>query len=319
MPREKAMETFKSWYEGLKRYGDFPAKGSIGGALVVLERLKTNYILDLDAHTTKGGSQIVGASGEAAKRILALFGETRPFVSEGGRTNRGLRGDIKTMLDALRTAKLERLPIDEKNVNLQEIQDFLIGKVREFHNRERLKIMYDPSRSTWQSIHDLLEEAQKTSKEGPVAQYLVGAKLALRFPDSKVSNESYSTADQQLNRQGDFLFGDTVFHVTVAPMAPVYEKCKRNIDQGFRVYLLVPDRSLVGARQNAEGVAPGRISVESIESFVSQNLEELSTFHKDKLISGVLRMLETYNQRVDAVEKDKSMLIEIPQNLRRQS
>ncbi|WP_134217370.1 DUF4928 family protein [Pelotomaculum sp. FP] len=87
----------------------------------------------------------------------------------------------------------------------------------------------------------------------------------------------------QLGRPGDFLVGDTAFHVTVAPMPAVYEKCKRNIEDGFRVYLLVPDRSLIGAKQNAETVAPGKITVESIEPFVGQNIEELSVFSKTLL------------------------------------
>lgn len=148
-----------------------------------------------------------------------------------------------------------------------------------------------------------------------MAQYLVGAKLQLRFPDVAIENKSYSTADDQLGRPGDFLVGNTAFHVTVAPMPAVYEKCKRNIAEGYRVYLLVPDRALAGARQNAELTVPDRIAVESIESFIGQNIEELSTFTKDKLADGFLRLLETYNQRVDTIENDKSMLIEIPPNL----
>ena len=98
-------------------------------------------------------------------------------------------------------------------------------------------------------------------------------------------------------------------------MPGVYEKCRRNIREGFRVYLLVPDRSLVGARQNAEAMLSGQIATESIESFVAHNVEELAVFSKNKLVEGLRRLLETYNRRVDAVENDKSMLIQIPRNL----
>jgi hypothetical protein len=150
---------------------------------------------------------------------------------------------------------------------------------------------------------------------GAVAQYLIGAKLQLRFPELKVSNDSFSTADDQLGRKGDFLIGDTAFHVTVAPMQAVYDKCKSNLDAGYRVYLLVPEDKVVGARQNAEVVAAGKISVEAIESFVGQNIEELSTFAQKKLLVRLLKLLQTYNERVDAAEADKSMLIEIPGNL----
>lgn len=58
-----------------------------------------------------------------------------------------------------------------------------------------------------------------------------------------------------------------------------------------------------------------RIAVESIESFVRQNIEELSYFSRDKLKNGFRRLLETYNDCLDAAETDKSMLVEIPRNL----
>ena len=69
------------------------------------------------------------------------------------------------------------------------------------------------------------------------------------------------------------------------------------------------------ARQNAQAASPDRIAVESIESFIANNIEELSQFAKDELKSGFRRLLETYNQRVDAIELDKSLLIEIPASL----
>lgn len=315
--RERALKAFVSWFENLPVHkpSGGPARGTISSALVVLERLKSNFDLSLAAHRAGGKSQIKGASGPAVAKILAKFGETRHFVSEGGRTNRGGPGDIADMLDMIKAAELNALTFEAKNAILEEFQKILVHKVRAYHNRQRLKIIYDPAKSTWQAIHDLLVFARETGKDGQIAQYLVGAKLQIRFPDAKIGNESYSTADDQLGRRGDFLLSDTVFHVTVAPMSAVYEKCRRNLAEGYRVYLLVPDARLAGARQNAEGTAAGQISVESIESFVSQNIEELSTFSKNQLAEGFSRLLETYNQRVDAVESDKSMLIEIPPNL----
>jgi len=62
-------------------------------------------------------------------------------------------------------------------------------------------------------------------------------------------------------------------------------------------------------------MVPERIAVESVESFVGQNIEELSFFTRDKLKNGFRRLLEAYNNRVDAAEMDKSMLVEIPGNL----
>lgn len=313
----EATRGLQAWYDGLRRVsGEFPARGTIAGALVVLERLKEDFDLDINAHTAPGGSQIRGASGGAVRSILARFGETRRFVAEGGRTNRGLRGDIANMLTTLTEAGLDTLCEGERNAILDDLQGFLVEKVREFYSRQRLKLSYDPSKSARQAVGEILSIAREVGKGGQVAQYLVGAKLQMRFPDDQVGNESYSTADEQLGRPGDFFIGDTAFHVTVAPMSGVYDRCKQNLDDGYRTFLLVPEDSMIGARQNAEAISPGKIAVESIESFVGQNVEELASFSKSGITSGFRSLLQIYNARVDAIETDKSVLVEIPPNLR---
>jgi hypothetical protein len=98
-------------------------------------------------------------------------------------------------------------------------------------------------------------------------------------------------------------------------MIAVYEKCKRNLEQGLKVYLLVPDRLVAGTKQNAELQAAGRIAVQSIDSFVGQNIDELSRFSNREVSESFRRLLEIYNDRVDRAETNKSMMIEIPANL----
>lgn len=205
-----ALDSFTSRYVKLRCYaGGFPAKGTIAGALVVLERLKEEYVLDIDAHTAKGGSQIRGASGPSVRRLLAEFGETRPFVSEGGRTNRGLRGDIQTMLSALFDLGLDDIDSSSRDGVLRRFQEFLVQRVSEFHGRQRLRFVFDASGTARQWVRELLSNARETGKAGAVAQYLVGAKLQLRFPDERIGNESYSTADLPTGRVGDFLVQGT--------------------------------------------------------------------------------------------------------------
>jgi hypothetical protein len=218
---------------------------------------------------------------------------------------------ISAILQQAKKMQLGDLTIGRRNQLLGKLQDSL----DEYFTGQPVRFSYDPAKSTWQSIHDLLHKAADGGKEGPVAQYLVGAKLQRRFPKMEISNESYSTADVQTRRRGDFHIGDTVFHVTVAPMPALYDKCKRNIDEGFKVYLLVPDRLVAGTKQNSELQAEGKISVESIESFVSQNIDELSGFSRSEVKRELRHLLESYNKRVDLVETNKSMMIEIPVNL----
>lgn len=315
--KEKTLIAFQNWYSALKpRYGGtIPAKGSIGGVLVVLERLQKNYDLSIDSHTAEGGSQIAGASGAAVRSILRRFGETRPFLEEGGRTNRGLRGDVNRLFTALGSGELEKLSKAKRNRLLRQLQQFLVDKVRDYHDLQRLGIVYDPTKSTWQVICDLLDEARKNGKDAPVAQYLVGAKLQIRFPRIEISNESFSTADLQLGRHGDFYIGNTVFHVTVSPTLSLYDKCKRNLKNGYEVYLLVRNKDVVGTKQNAENTASGRITVQSIEGFVSQNLDELAAFSAEQRTRELKALLETYNSRVDNADSNKSLMIEIPPNI----
>lgn len=191
----------------------------------------------------------------------------------------------------------------------------LSTQTRKLINRERIQFEYTTEKTTSYLIGDILDASRASGKEGPVAQYLVGAKLQLRFPGMSISNESFSSADQQTGRDGDFTVQDTAFHVTVAPMTAVYEKCVANLNDGKSAFLLVPARSVEGARQNADNVASGRIDVAAIESFVGFNVNEIATFGKGESAQALRKLLEIYNSRVKDVETDLSLMIDIPQNL----
>ena len=109
--------------------------------------------------------------------------------------------------------------------------------------------------------------------------------------------------------------GDTVFHVTVAPSPGVFLKCQENFADGLKVYLIIPDSRLFGARQMAESYGGGQIAIESLESFISQNIDELSAFRADRLKTNFIDFIHLYNKRVNEAEVDKSLMIELPSNL----
>jgi hypothetical protein len=191
----------------------------------------------------------------------------------------------------------------------------LLEKIRAWRSRQRLTFVFDATKSTWHMVGEILGEARETGKEGAVAQRMVGAKLQLTYPQVAVENFSFNSSGAGQGRPGDFYVGDTAFHVTVSPMAGVYDRCRANLGAGHRAYLIVPDRSLVGARQNAEAASPGRIFVKSLEAFVGGGIDRMSTFGRTNTIHQFCELLETYNARVDAVEVDKSLMIQIPPNL----
>jgi len=311
------MNSFHIWLERARRQDDgLVAKGTLSGALVIFDKLKQECKLDIDYHTAKGKSQLAGVTGSAVRRILLEFGETRRFTSEGGRTNRGLRGAIAGLLVALKQSGLDKCAKVNRITILTEFQKSLVEEVRKHHNLERLKISYSPLKTAFQMIYELLESARKTNKGAQLAQHIIGAKLAIRFPDVDIKNESYSTSDSSTGRHGDFEVGNTVFHVTLAPSMLLYEKCRANLENGYRVYILVPNVIVVGTQQTADQEFKGTISVQSIEHFVSQNIDELSQFSSERMAYEFRKLLDEYNERVDSIEPDKSLLIYIPDNLR---
>jgi hypothetical protein len=180
-PGDAAVAAVEAWYDALPHVGEGPAKGSLAVGLVILDRLKVSFDLDIAAHMAPGGAQIQGASGAAVRRILETFGETRPFAGEGGRTNRGTPKVAADLLAAIASAEISGLTLTERAEILHNALGFLVDKVRAFHNRERLKPSWDPAARTRSFVGQILAMARETGKYGPVAQYLVGAKLQLRF------------------------------------------------------------------------------------------------------------------------------------------
>lgn len=170
-------------------------------------------------------------------------------------------------------------------------------------------------------VAELLAAAHSRGQDGYVAQHLVGAKLALRYrdqPEIEVANFAAAASDAQSGRSGDFQIGDTAFHVTTAPSEQNVTRCHENLVTGLGTYLLVPDAKLALARGliDQAGFA-NSVTVDAIETFVGQNVAELGTFSREGVQRELALLLATYNNRVAAVETDRSLMIEIPSTLTR--
>jgi len=216
----------------------------------------------------------------------------------------------------MKSLKLDRLPEPERIKVLKAMQQHIVSNyVAMIFRVKRVKAKYSAVSATAKLIDTILSNARDNGKAGPVAEYLVGAKLSLRFP-GKIRNKRFSTSDVQSGHEGDFQLGRTVFHVTVAPMPELYLKLRGNLERGLKALLLVPSSKLAGAMENSEELADSGLGVDSIELFLARNLDELSEYDGGpNLKSGFRRLLEMYNERVDAVEVDKSLLIDIPSNV----
>lgn len=300
-------------------WDSFPARsrtrGNIAGGLVILENLRSEFTLDLERHKAAGSDQLRNATGANVRNILTRFGENRLLLREGGRTNRGLMHNLAPLLAGLAVTDLTQLSAEEQITAIDAMQSFLVERARDIFNADWISFDYSSGASSREIVGKILSAAGDRGKIGEVAEYLVGAKLALRFPAYNIRNSAASAADIQTEEQGDFQINDSVFHVTVAPNRGHYDKCKSNLANGLRVFLVVPDRVLAGTRQNVDMEIGNGVSVLSLESFVSQNIEELAEFSGGRVAQNLKALLEKYNERVAAVETDLSLRITIPASM----
>ena len=292
-------------------------RGNIAGGLVILENLRSDLVLDIVGQRAARSDQLRNATPANVGNILARFNETRILSREAGRTNRGLMTNLAPLLAALSESDIAELTVEDRAAAIDAMQSFLVDRAKDVFNADWISFDYNSGASSREIISKILQVARERQKAGDVAEYLVGAKLALRFPTYDIRNSAASAADEQTDEQGDFQINDCVFHVTVAPTQGHYDKCRQNVANGLRVFMLVPDNRLLGTRQNAEQEIGDGISVESIQSFVSQNIEELSEFASGKVAQNIKLLLEKYNERVGQVESDLSLRIRIPASLGR--
>ncbi len=293
------------------------SRGNIAGGLVLLENLRDNCILDIVAHKTAGSDQLKNATVANVQRILARHEEKRTLLKEGGRTNRGLMKNLADLLQSLSDGGINQLPAQKRKTAIDGMQSFLAQKAQESLNAPAILFPYRAGMMPCDIVSAILEAAREKKKAGEVAEYLVGAKLALRFPDYEIRNSAASAADDQTAAFGDFQINDSVFHITIAPNEGHYRKCGHNLAGGLRVFLLVPDKHIEIVRETAGQKIIGRIAVRGIESFVSQNIEELAEFSGKRIVRGIAALLEKYNERVARVETDLSLMIKIPPALRK--
>jgi len=298
------------------------AIGIANGGLHLLEHLKHAFPLTEADYTSRGGSQVKGLSGPSGDRIVARFLPGMPSIgTEAGRTSRGTLPAVRELAGLLngRADLIQALTSTERDHAAEAMQRWLVeNPIRSYFERKKLSPSLDTRHTSPANIASILAAAKERDQMGQVAQHLVGAKLALRFPGRKIQNYSYSTADIATRRRGDFVVRSSVFHVTIAPSPAVLEKCRENIRHGYRPFLLVPEDKRRGAYEMADSLGLADVvTVIGIESFVGQNVEEIAEFAQAEFEAELRRLLEIYNERVREAESDPSLQIDIPDKLGR--
>jgi hypothetical protein len=103
--------------------------------------------------------------------------------------------------------------------------------------------------------------------------------------------------------------GDVAIHVTTSPSEALIERCRDDINDGFRPLLITGQRRLTVAEALSENAGlSDSIDVFEVEQFIAINLYEIGKFAADGRKD--LEFVNRYNDIVEDVETDPSLKIE---------
>ena len=284
------------------------SRNTVAMGVVVLDRLSETCTLRREEAVSPGG-EISGARAGLSK-TLAKHGIPEKFLKEI--TTRQAHQDGQHLYEQLGYGKvLAALSNADRKQQLEaglaKMRSLALAWLGRQHIQVACGRQYSPA--TW--IAAILDDA-KGKSGGKVEQHLVGAKLEKRHPDISIPNHPGHAGDVQTGRSGDFVVGTTCFHVTTAPSSAVISKCATNIQSGLHPVLLVPREQVAKSRHLAEDKSIiNDVTIIAIEDFIASNIIELSEGKQPEFISTLRSIIEIYNRRLEEVETDMSLRIEV--------
>lgn len=303
----KAHAALTNWLNSCTRSGKV-SRNTVAIGIVVFDHMRKGIPVSRERVLSRGG-EVKGAR-SGLRTILESYGIPGNYLKEA--TTRQSPQDGQRLFEAFNWGEL-LLPLAEtqRDALLLELIAALKTYASEWLNRQSLKLALDRRESPTAWVGAIIEGAKSLSG-GVVEQHLVGAKLARRYKDVDVPNYPAHAADRQTARSGDFSIKGIVYHVTANPSRGVIEKCIENVKAGLKPVLLVPRDAEYRAKALAEEEKIDKsLSIISIESFVALNIIELA-IDNDQDFFGVLQeIIDTYNERLAAVETDLSLKIDV--------
>ena len=239
--------------------------------------------------------------GSLAHKRLSL----EPINRNHGRRSSSLQDWGQQLLDILDAAGFKSESTDAQGRLIDLAQDTFAVTLRGILEQEPLEVRVR-GRSAEAIIHEILKQAEYKGKSGDVAQYLVGAKLALRFhrdipvfPANKADRKSRSDRDARL---GDFQIENAVIEVAVGlpDEKHVSQVAEALEDNDSEVWLLTrADRVATWKNEldSTEGLDIKRVVVTSVEAFVGQNITELGEFSAKGKFAQLQALFDLYNTR----------------------
>lgn len=278
-----------------------PARLQAG--LALLERLREYPSLDLTEHRAPGSSGVKSHEtyGNRAHEKLTL----EPINKNHGRRSSNLPEWGQSLLHAVAAAGFADASTEKREKIIDEVQAELAKPLRAIIEQEPFEARIK-GRSVEAIIHELLLAADEKGKSGEVAQYLVGAKLVLRFkreiPVHPANKSDRKYRADEAAKLGDFEIQNAVIEVAVGPadlkhlqqIAEILEKSDKE------VWLLTRSDRVTGWKNevdDADDIDSKRVVVTSVEAFVGQNITELAEFSISGKATQLNALFDIYNSQ----------------------
>jgi hypothetical protein len=296
----------QSWLESRRRAGKI-SRNTIAVGIVLLDKLREKPSLSQSEVFSPGGE--IKGSRSSLGSTLKKYGIPVKFLKEV--TTRQAHQDGKALIEGLEYGELLASDSERREQQLSAGIKILVAEAHRWLARQPIRVNCDRQLSPTSWISSILEKARGKSG-GKVEQHLVGAKLKQRHPNLDVPNYPGHAGDFQTKRSGDFPLEWVSYHVTATDGKEAIPRCKENVESGVHPVLLVPRRHISRAQVRAEmeGISE-RVSILAIEDFITQNIIELSTERNEDFFTTLQAIIEEYNRRLEQVETDMSLRIEI--------
>lgn len=304
---QESRDILEKWLASCIRGGKL-SRNTIAVGLVVIDHLRGNCPVSRDDVISSGG-EIKGAR-SGLGNVLGKYAIPKIYLKEA--TTRQVHQDGQRLFEMFDWGeKLCPLTADERDSLLLELSHSLSEKALEWLKRQNLKLDIDRRQAPTSWVHMIVESA-KSRSGGVVEQHLIGAKLERRFTKIPIPNNPAHAADVQTAREGDFAIYQNIYHVTASPGRNVIQKCAANMRAGKLPILLVPadQENKAKALAEIEGIEK-QLTIISIESFIALNIIELAIEEKKDLFEILQEIVNVYNRRLEEVETDLSLQIEV--------
>lgn len=297
---EQLVELSECCFKQGGRY--IPARLQAG--LSILERLREHPSLSLVSHLVARDRSSIHSQEVFGNRVHKRL-KIDPISKNHGKRSSCLPEWGQDLLDEIAAAGFAEASPEERDHIISDAQAVLAKPLRDLIEQEPLEARIK-GRSAEAVVHEVLLQAEQKGKSGEVAQYLVGAKLALRlnrdipiYPANKSDRKSLFDKSARL---GDFEIENAVIEVAVGlPDEKHLEQVAVILeDSDAEIWLLTrADRVATWANEvkSNDELDSKRIVVTSVEAFVGQNITELAEFSTKGKAAQLASLFDLYNSQ----------------------